>query len=68
MTDTRPVDLAAPQLPTSRWCVTYPCDDAGHWHEAYFRERPAADAYASAHRGSVTVRLANLDPWPTGPT
>ena len=60
----RPVDLAAPVLQASRWCVTYCCDDAGHWHEAYFRERPAADAYAGAHRGSVVVPLAALVAWP----
>ena len=65
MTNTRPVDLAAPHLMPSRWCVTYPADDAGHWREAYFSERPMADAYAAAHRGSVIVPLAALGPWPS---
>lgn len=62
--DMRPVDLAVPQLLPSRWCVTYPCDDAGHWREAYFSEKALADAYVNAHRGAVIVPLANLVPWP----
>lgn len=67
MTTALPVDLSAPRLEPSRWCVTYPADDAGHWREAYFSERPLADAYARAHRGSWVVRLAALDPWPVKP-
>lgn len=64
MTSVLPVDLAQP-LQASRWCVTYPDDDCGHWHEAYFRERPASEAYVRAHRGAVIVPLAALNPWPT---
>ena len=65
--DAGPVDLAAqpaPELLPSRWCVTYPSDDAGHWREAYFSERPLAEAYVASHRGAVIVPLAALVAWP----
>ena len=67
MTDFRPVDLAAqqvPQLQASRWAVVWWCE--GRRRESHFDDKALAIAYAAAHHGLV-VPLAALVPWPTHP-
>jgi hypothetical protein len=67
VTEFRPVDLAAqqvPQLQASRWAVVWWCEVRRR--ESHFDDKALAVAYAAAHHGLV-VPLAALAPWPTHP-